>query len=520
MSGLAPDQTEVESSLEAQGKPIADADLVARGIVKRFGGATALDGVDFSARCGEVHGLLGENGAGKSTLMKVIAGVVVPDEGELLMHGERVSFASPAAAQRASIRTVFQELSTIPDLTAAENVAFAGATSISRPFRRPGALNRHVRELLANIGIEDIPVDAPATALSLEQRQRLEIAKAVAAKPRVLVLDEATSALSAREVEWLVTLARRLAAEGVIVLFISHRLAEIRAACDRVTILRNGRLVRSVHLDEVDDASLVKEMLGRRLSRLFPERTSRPQEEVVLEAEDFGALAAHRGASFSLRRGEILGIGGLQGQGQAGLLLGVFGALRSRGTLTVEGRKVKFRLPADALAAGIALVPEDRGRQGLLLGKSLRENLVLGVLGSLARGGFVRPDRERAVTDAAIGELSIQATSSEQIAGTLSGGNQQKVLLAKILALDARILLFYDPTRGVDVGTKAEIFRIMDDLAGRGYALLFFSTDAQELIGVCDRVAVMGGGAVIGTLDADGLTEERLLAAAVGGAAA
>jgi ribose transport system ATP-binding protein len=501
----------------AAAEPIEGAVAVrVAGAAQRYEATIALAGVDFEARTGEVHGILGENGAGKSTLIKVLAGAVSPDAGTLDVFGERRRFRRPADALRAGITTVFQELSLVPDLTVAENLAFAkrGASRVLRSRRR---LERHARAALLRIGVDDIAPNALVSELSLEQRQRLEIAKALAQAPRVLILDEATSALSATEVNWLIALTRRLANEGLAVLFISHRLSEIRAACDRVTILRNGETVASYALTTVSDDKLITDMIGRRIERLFPTRREATPGEVALELVDFGSSGSLGGATLSLRRGEILGLGGLQGQGQTGLLLAIYGAVRSKGSLRVSGREARHASPAHALALGVALVPEDRGGEGLLLDKSIRENIALGVLKRLARAGVVPPRAERELAETAVSSLHISCSSTTQLAGTLSGGNQQKVLLAKVLATEARVLLLLDPTRGVDIGTKAELYEAFSDLASRGYALILYSSDAEELIHVCDRVAVMSAGSIVGTVPTEGLTEPDLLRLAVGG---
>jgi ribose transport system ATP-binding protein len=491
-------------------------DLIIEAAVKRYGATVALDGAEFRAASGEVHGLLGENGAGKSTLIKILSGAVVPDAGRIELFGREVRFKKPADAQRAGVSTVFQELSLIPDLTVAENLVFAASNSSIGLLRRRQRLRRNAVSLLGNLGIDDIDPDEPAGELPLEHRQRVEIAKAVAANPRVLILDEATSALAATEVVWLTGLAKRLASQGVVVLFISHHLSEVRAACDCATILRNGSTAGTYELAAVADDLIIQQMLGRKMERLFPDREQQAGEKVVLGTRGFGPVNASGGADLELHEGEILGVGGLQGQRQAGLLLALYGAVRSKGELVVNGRQRRFQSPADALAAGVALVPEDRGTQGLLLDKSIKENISLGVLHRVSRFGFLRRQAEADVTRDAIHSLSIRAYSSRQLVRELSGGNQQKVLLAKMMATEARILLLYDPTRGVDIGTKAEIFKTMDALSRRGYSILFFSSDAEELIHVCNRVAVMSNGSVVETLPTGDLTEERLLRASMG----
>ncbi len=517
------EQVEIRDLHPATGKATEPArvDLIVEGATKRFGATVALDNAEFRATAGEVHGLLGENGAGKSTLIKILSGAVPPDAARIVLFGEDVRFRRPVDAQRAGIRTVFQELSLIPDLTVAENLVFSSTDASNRRLlRRPTRLRRHALNILGSIGIEGVDPGAFAADLSLEHRQRVEIAKAVTAEPRILILDEATSALGGAGIQWLTELARRLASQGTAVVFISHRLGEVRAVCDCATILRNGATIGTYELADVEDDLIIQQMLGRAIKRLYPERDRRPREAVVLDAKGFGPVNAVGGADIQLHEGEILGIGGLQGQGQAGLLLGLFGAVRSKGELTVGGRRRRFHNPAQALAAGVALVPEDRGAQGLLLKKPIKDNISLSILPRVSRHGVMQPRIEAEIARKQIDALHIRTSSLRQLAGELSGGNQQKVLLAKAMAADARILLLYDPTRGVDIGTKAEIFETMNELSQRGVSIVFFSSDADELIHLCDRVAVMSNGSVVETLDTTGLTATELLRAAVGGQAA
>jgi ribose transport system ATP-binding protein len=489
--------------------------LQATGIAKRFGGIVALNGIAFAAEAGEVHAVLGENGAGKSTFIQILSGAIRADEGTLTLRGEAFRPATPREAERAGIAAVFQELSLVPDLTVAENIWFRRepVTWLRTIDRRE--LLRRTRKLLDDLGLTRIAPDRPVRHLSVAERQVVEIAKALSGDPDILILDEATSALPPEEVDWLLAIARRRADAGKLVLYISHRLAEVRRVAERVTILRNGETVGTRITKDLSDDEIVTMMLGRRLDRLYPERHATHTPRVALQVENLTVGHRLRGADLSLHEGEILGIAGLQGHGQRELFLALFGAMRSQGRISVRGQPTIIRDPHHALSAGIgmALLPEDRRLQGLLLAKSVRENLILAILPRIARHGLLDLKREATLVTDAVRRLQIKVQTPEQLAGTLSGGNQQKVVLAKLLATDAKILLFYDPTRGVDVGTKAEIFVLMRDLAARGYAILFYSTDLPELTHIADRVAVLSYGRVAATLEGDAIDEEAILRA-------
>jgi ribose transport system ATP-binding protein len=491
--------------------------LELRGITKRFPGIVADDHVDFDLRRGEVHALLGENGAGKSTFIKVLTGAVRPDAGELSLFGEPLHLGSPRQAARAGVAAVFQELSLVPDLTVAENIWFRREhlTRAGTVSRR--ALLRDTERLFEQIDFPRIDPRREVRGLSVAQRQLVEIAKAVASEPKVLILDEATSALAPREVQWLLGLARRLAERGMIVIYISHRLAEAKQVADRVTVFRNGQMVGTRVAAEASEDDIVAMMLGRRLERLYPDKGQTVRDTVALRVRGLELGHRLRGIDLDVHEGEVLGVGGLQGQGQLELFLSLFGVLRARGRIEVAGEPVKIGSPRQALNAGIglALVPEDRQNQGLLLPKSVRENVTLAVARRFARYGVLDLRQERALVADAIRQLNIVLASPEQPVGSLSGGNQQKVVIAKLLLTEARVLLLYDLTRGVDVGTKGEIFQLMRKLAEDGYAILFFSTDMQELLHVADRVAVISDGTVSGLLAGDEITEDAILRAAI-----
>ncbi|MFO1141798.1 MAG: sugar ABC transporter ATP-binding protein [Amaricoccus sp.] len=486
------------------------------GLQKRFGGIVALDGVSFAARAGEVHALLGENGAGKSTLIQILAGAVRHDAGEILVDGEPYRPAGPDAAEARGIAAVFQELSLVPDLTVEQNVWFRHAprTRLGTVDRR--ALRRLTTDLFARYRFPSLRPDAEVRRLTLAERQIVEIAKALARSPRILILDEATSALPAREAEWLLALTRELAAEGRLVVFISHRMAEVRGVADRLTIFRNGRTVAAHEASAVTDDAIVTAMIGRHLDRLYPERIPTATGRVALRVRDFAGPRL-RGVDLDLLEGEVLGVGGLQGHGQRELFQALFGAGRASGAVELWGSPARIASPRQALTGrdGIALVPEDRRGQGLLPAKSVRENLTLAVIRRFSHRGLLDPAREAALVREMVDFLKIKAGTPEQPAGTLSGGNQQKVIFGKMLLTEARVLLLYDPTRGVDVGTKGEIFQLMRDLAARGYAILFYSSDLPELVHVADRVLVMRDGRVAAALAGDRISEAAILRAAV-----
>src|SRR5438128_1642362 len=493
------------------------ADLEARGVTKRFDGVVALDGVGFEANAGEVHALIGENGAGKSTFIKILTGAVRPDEGDVTLFGSPLHARSPRDAAAHGVAAVFQDLSLVPDLTVAENVWFRREplTLLGTISRR--ALRRRTHELFKRLDFPPIDVDAEVRGLSVAERQLVEVAKAVAGEPRVLILDEATSALSPKEVRWLLGLARRLAESGMIVIYISHRLGEVREVADRMTVFRNGHSVGTVERAGASEDEIVSMMLGRRLERLYPDKVQTATDRIALGVRELRFGHRLRGIDLDVHVGEIVGVGGLQGQGQLELFLSLFGVLRARGTIEVGGEPVKIASPRQALDAGIglALVPEDRQNQGLLLPKSVRENLTLAVAKRFARFGLLDLAQERALVQEPIRQLNIMLASPEQPVGSLSGGNQQKVVIAKLLLTRAKILLLYDLTRGVDIGTKGEIFQLMRTLGAEGYGILFFSTDLQELIHVADRVAVISDGSVTALLEGDEITEDRILRASV-----
>jgi ribose transport system ATP-binding protein len=500
---------------------MADQDDLLRmeGISKRYGGVRALENASLSLRAGRVHALLGENGAGKSTLIKVMAGVVAPDEGRMLLDGREVRFATPAAANAAGIVCIFQELSLLPDLSVADNIV------ISNPPTRFGMIDRKAQrriaeEALARAGGEDIHPSAVVKDLPLSRRQIIEIAKALARKPRVLILDEATSALTSSDVRKVFDVIKRLRSEGLALLFISHRMHEIAELADDCTVFRNGQNVGSYAAGTKTDTQVVEMMIGREYSHVFPPKPpAQPREAPpVLEVKNLSWAQQLSGISFKVRPREIVGLGGLDGQGQRELLLAMFGVLRGvSGEVLIDGKRKALNSPRAAKRAdtGMALIPEDRKTEGLILPMSVRDNLSLAGMSRVSQGGIINRAAEKAAVRKSIETLDIRTSGIGVPAGSLSGGNQQKLVIAKWLAVEPRIILLNDPTRGIDVGTKQEIYTLLRKLADNGAAIILYSTDYDELVGMCDRVLVFYDGAVRRELSGAEITERALIGSAL-----
>ena len=493
--------------------------FVMQGVSKRYGGVRALQGAELAVEAGRIHAVLGENGAGKSTLIKIMAGVVVPDEGRMLLDGRPVSFASPAAAHAAGIACIFQELSLIPDLSVADNIA------ISNPPTRFGLIDRRAQrrmaeDALARAGADDIHPLALVKDLSLSRRQMVEIAKALARKPRILILDEATSALTVADVMKIYAVLKRLRADGLALVYISHRMHEIAELADECTVFCNGQSVASYAAGTKTDNEVVELMIGREYSAVFPARTARAASDAAprLELRRLGWTDRLVDISLQLHAGEVIGLGGLDGQGQRELLLALFGVLRgTTGELLIDGRPVAISGPGDAKGPeiGMALIPEDRKTEGLMLPMSVRDNLSFAALGGLSHWGIVDRAAEREAVARIVRLLAIRCDGTDLPAASLSGGNQQKLVIGKWLMMAPRILLLNDPTRGIDVGTKQEIYALLRELAEAGAAILFYSTDYDELVGCCDRVLVMYDGAIRRELVGAAITEHALVSSAL-----
>jgi ribose transport system ATP-binding protein len=490
-----------------------------QGISKRYGGVRALQGAQLAIEAGRIHAVLGENGAGKSTLIKIMAGVVAPDEGQMLLEGRPVSFASPAAANAAGIVCIFQELSLIPDLSVADNIA------ISNPPRRFGLIDRRAQrrlaeDALARAGAPDIHPLALVKDLSLSRRQMVEIAKALARRPRILILDEATSALTAADVTTIYAVLKRLRDEGLALIYISHRMHEIAELADDCTVFCNGRSVATYAAGTRTDQEVVELMIGREYSGVFPPKSAPPAAGAVprLELRHLEWGDRLHDISLKLHAGEVIGLGGLDGQGQRELLLALFGVLRGTGgELLIDGRPARIGGPSDAKRPeiGMALIPEDRKTEGLMLPMSVGENLSFAGLGQVSRWGVIDRAAERDAVERMMRLLAVRSDGTEPAAGSLSGGNQQKLVIGKWLMMSPRIILLNDPTRGIDVGTKQEIYQLLRRLADDGAAILFYSTDYDELIGCCDRVLVMYDGAIRRELAGAEITERALIASAL-----
>ncbi|MBB5752189.1 sugar ABC transporter ATP-binding protein [Prosthecomicrobium pneumaticum] len=486
-------------------------------IVKRFGGATALAGVDFRVRRGEIHALLGQNGAGKSTLVKILNGVhrAGSFEGRILLDGRPVSFGSTAQARLGGVGYVPQEIEVLEQLSVAENV-FAGQTGLGGRLVRQRVLERQASVLFRELGL-DIAPSTLVAALTPAQRHIVMIARALAAKPAVLMLDEPTASLSGAEVDRLFILLRRLKAQGTTMIFITHRLPEVMALCDRATVLRDGRVAAELKRGEFDAGTVIAAMSGQRLSRLYPAHTPPAQSPVLLEIDGLSVAGrgheqrALEGIDLTLRAGEILGIAGLLGSGRSELLGAIYGSVPYSGRIRVEGRAVTIRRPKDARDAAIALLTEDRKRSGLLFNLPVAKNITIGNLMLFSSGGVLNPGAERAAALRTMRDLRVKAPSPNAAVAHLSGGNQQKLLLGRVLMRQPKILLLDEPTKGVDVGTRSEIYRLIVDLAETGVGLIVVSSELEEVIGLADRCLVMADGRFVDAFERGAGSEERVL---------
>jgi rhamnose transport system ATP-binding protein len=486
-----------------------------RGLSKSYGGVHAVSDVSFSIQAATVHALVGENGAGKSTLVKILTGVVHPDEGEVLIDGEPQKIGDPQTAHRLGIVAMYQEPTVFPDLTVAENV-FAGRHPRGRLRTVDwGGMRASAARLLDDLGVDFGP-DTPVRGLGVADRQLLEIAKALSASARLLIMDEPTAALSPHEVENLFATVRRLRDRGVAIVFISHRLEEVTAIADTVTVLRDGRHVATRTAAELPHGELVRLMVGRSLDALFPKEEV-AIGDVVLRAEGLTRHGVFSDVSFELRRGEIVGLAGFVGSGRTEVARAMFGIDRlDRGRLWIDERRFRPSSPRAALRRGLAYLPEDRLHQGLVQSMSVASNASMAVLPQLTPGGLLRPRRERALARRFMDELRIKATSPAQVVQSLSGGNQQKVVLSKWLAAQPRILVLDEPTHGVDVGTKADVHRTISHLAAGGLTILLISSELLEILGMSDRVLVMREGRLVAELARAEASEERIIQAAAG----
>jgi ABC-type sugar transport system ATPase subunit len=489
--------------------------LEAIGITKEFPGTLALDNVQLDLMPGEIHAVIGENGAGKSTLMKVLAGVIPPDAGEIRFADQPITLANPHEALVQGIAIVYQELSLVPTLTVAENIFPGRLPTNFLGMVRYGQLFRNAQQVLEKLNVHIDP-HTPVETLSIASQQLVEIAKALSSDCKVLILDEPTSALTDRETDLLLGLLRRLADEGVGILYISHKLNEVFAVADRVTVLRDGRYVGTQVVKGVNPDDLIRMMVGRDLGVLFPQK-SKMIGTPLLEVKDLRVAGSDKRNSFRLYHGEILGFSGLIGSGRSELARAIFGAEPTvEGELILNGTSIQVNSPRRAIELGIGYLPEDRKAAGLFLEMSLKLNVAATVLDQVSGGGFVIGSRERSIAEHAVKQLDISTPSIEQEVRRLSGGNQQKALVAKWLAIKPKVLIVDEPTRGIDVGAKREIHFLLRNLAESGVGIVMISSELPEVLGMSDRILVMREGAIVAELKSNEASEEKIIRSASG----
>ncbi|MBC7811516.1 MAG: sugar ABC transporter ATP-binding protein [Burkholderiales bacterium] len=489
------------------------------GISKQFPGVKALDNVSLEITPGEIHGLLGENGAGKSTLIKIMSGAYQPDSGTMELDGKRLHLANPHQAQALGIVTIYQEFNLVPSLTIAENV-FIGREPGKSGFVDWGALKRETLVLTERLGIHLNPMSLVRN-LSVAEQQMVEIARALSMRSRIIIMDEPTSALSDNEVQQLFKIVRDLRAQGLSIIFVTHRLEEVHEICDRITVLRDGKNVGSANVADITTADIIRMMVGRSMDELFQRTGVHEYGDTALEVRGLSRKGTARdpyatvlnGISFALRRGEILGIAGLVGAGRTELARAVFGADPfDSGEILIDGKPVRIKSPQDAIRYGIGLVPEDRKQQALFLALAVRENLSIASLGSLTRwGAFMREKAEMALMERYRDALNIRMASPEQKILNLSGGNQQKVVIARWLALQPKVLIVDEPTRGIDIAAKAEVHQLLDEMARGGIAVIMISSELPEILGMSDRIITVREGRLTGEILRADATEEKLM---------
>ncbi|MCD8138709.1 MAG: sugar ABC transporter ATP-binding protein [Planctomycetaceae bacterium] len=491
--------------------------LKVEGICKSFPGVKALDNVCIDVKKGEIHALLGENGAGKSTLMKILSGVYHADAGSIVFKGKPASFRNATESQRAGISIIYQELNLIPHLTVAQNI-FIGKEPIKWGTTIDAAkMNDDASVLLRRLNTEIDP-RALVKNLPVSKQQMVEVAKALSYNSDVLIMDEPTSALTESEIDELFRVIRALRDSGVGIIYISHRLEELKEIADRVTIFRDGRYISTDNFSDLHMDEIVRRMVGREMDNKFPEKTAKPREEVILEVRNLRRKGEKHTASFSLRAGEILGVAGLMGAGRTELARAIFGADPvESGEILVHGRPVRVHTPLDAIKEGIGYLSEDRKAFGLALTMQVKDNITMAYMDQVtSRSGRIKKDVERTVSERFVRDLNIKTPSISQIVKNLSGGNQQKVVIAKWLFRNADVLIFDEPTRGIDVGAKFAIYELMDRLAAKGAGIIMISSELPEILGMSDRIMVMCQGRISGIMDKEGATQEKILHYAAG----
>ncbi|GGD98902.1 putative ribose/galactose/methyl galactoside import ATP-binding protein 2 [Aureimonas endophytica] len=494
--------------------------LALKDVSKAFGPVQVLRGVDFDLRAGEVHALMGENGAGKSTMIRLMSGAHQPNAGTVEVDGRALRLAGPREAQDLGIAVVHQELLLFPAMTVAENIFLGHAPKNARGLIDWGAMRERARAILDRLDCPELDVDESVGRLSVANRQRVEIARALSREARVIIMDEPTAALAEADVRRLLDVTRSLRADGVGIVYVSHRMNEIFEISDRVTVLRDGKTIATKPTGEVTEGSLISMMVGREIDQLFPKEEI-PIGETVLEVENLSHGTKVRNVSFAVRAGEILGIAGLVGSGRTELAQTIFGITpATEGEIRIDGKPVKVGSVREAIAHRIAYVPEDRAQHGLVRPQTIRENVSMAILDRLTRRSVVDTGREKVLAAEAIRRFAIRARGPGQVVAQLSGGNQQKVVIAKWLATEPRILILDEPTRGVDVGAKTEIHKLMNELARTGIAIVMISSELPEVLGMSDRVLVMNGGRPSAILSRAEATPDRIGAAMMSGHAA
>ncbi|MBD7945898.1 sugar ABC transporter ATP-binding protein [Psychrobacillus sp. Sa2BUA9] len=487
------------------------------GISKAFNGNTVLNNVEFEIAPGEIHALMGENGAGKSTLMKILTGIYTRDSGEIKIKGNPVEFKNPKEAEQAGIAVIHQELNILPDLTVAENLFLGNEKTFGKSgILKTKEMNKAAKEVLLNLGL-DVDVKTTARNLSVGKQQIVEIAKAISSNADVIIMDEPTAALTDREIETLFETIRALQAKGVSFVYISHRMEEIFAICDRITILRDGSYVGVRNVKETTFDEIVQMMVGRELGGRFPDRTSKIGE-VKLVAKNLTRKGFFEDVSFELRKGEILGVAGLMGAGRTEVVQSLFGYKKlDSGELILDGKQVKINTPLDAIKLGFGFVTEDRKSEGLILDFSVKENLGITNFNKISKNGVVSNQKEKSLYDSMVKRLGVRTSGPDQTVKSLSGGNQQKIVIAKWLGIEPDILILDEPTRGVDVGAKKEIYSIVNTLAENGVSIIMISSELPEIIGMVDRVLVMHEGKITGEITKEEMSQEKIMHYATGG---
>lgn len=483
--------------------------LEMKGIHKRFPGVIALNNVNLTVKAGEVHALLGENGAGKSTLIKVLGGIYIAEEGEIFIEGKKAVIDGVKAAQENGIAIIHQELVLVPHMTVAENI-FLGREPMSHGFVDHKKMTEDAQRLLDENRMQ-IRADALINSLTIAQQQMVEIVKAISFNSKILVMDEPTSSISDKEVEFLFKTMRRLTSKGVGIIYISHKMSELEQICDRVTVMRDGEYVGTKAVRETNKDELIAMMVGRELTNYYTRDFQTPGE-VILKCEHISDGGMVKDAGFEIKKGEIVGFAGLVGAGRSEVMKCIFGLTKDyKGEIEIEGKKVVIHSPVEAMKYGLALVPEDRKAEGLYKVQSVRYNSTIEVLGDFIRGIFVNAEKEEAITQKYIDMLATKTPSQEQLIGNLSGGNQQKVIIGRWLATNPKILILDEPTRGVDVGAKSEIYAIMNELVKRGMSIIMISSELPEIINMSDRVYVMNEGNMTGCLDRKEVSQEAIM---------